>query len=387
MKLALVIEKYDPSGGGAERSTRQIAQELVTRGHQVTVICAQCPIQTDGDVLIGKLPNTGKLTAARLKRFANWAKSQLSQDAFDATISMTTAVPAMLLQPRSGTALETMHRNMAIYQPGSRFIKQFFNTLSPKKRALLSLERQTLSDPSVKHIAANSSYVARQLAEHYAIDSAKVTVIPNAASLPDFTIDQRAIWRKQVRDGYRISDEKVVCVFAAMNPILKGLTPLMHAFAKLIEVQMPVVLMFAGKFKKQYIDMADALGVRDQVRFVGPSNEMVKLYAAADVLVHPTFYDPSSKVVIEALMMGIPAISTSYNGASDMIIPEDGDPRGRVITDPSDAQALAQAMIEMIDANQRKACSDATVGLADTLSMTVHVEQLIKLLEETILGK
>ena len=38
MRLALVIEKYDPQGGGAERSTRQIAMELVSRGHDVTVI-------------------------------------------------------------------------------------------------------------------------------------------------------------------------------------------------------------------------------------------------------------------------------------------------------------------------------------------------------------
>ncbi len=63
----------------------------------------------------------------------------------------------------------------------------------------------------------------------------------------------------------------------------------------------------------------------------------------------PTFYDPSSKVVIESLMMGTPAISTAYNGASDFIAPADGSARGRVIADPSDHRALAQAMIELWD--------------------------------------
>lgn len=383
MKLALVIEKYDPSGGGAERSTRQIALELVARGHDVTVLCAQCPIDTDGAVTLCKMPNAGKLTAARLKRFVTWAASQLTQGSFDASVSMTTAVPAMILQPRSGTAIETMHRNMATYTPTAKIIKQCFNALSPKKRALLTLERKTLADPIVRHIAANSSYVARQLADHYHYDSAKVTVIPNAATLPACSDEDRATWRRQVRDGYQISDDKVVFVFAAMNPMLKGLSPLMIAFARLVAAEMPVVLLLAGKFEKKYVDMACELGIREHVRFVGPTNEMVKLYASSDVLVHPTFYDPSSKVVIEALMMGIPAISTSYNGASDMIAPEDAPLRGRVITDPSDPTALADAMIELIDADTRKACSDATTGLAESLSMKVHVDRLITLIEKT----
>tara|TARA_Y100000589_G_scaffold259557_1_gene249140 strand:- start:4571 stop:5734 length:1164 start_codon:yes stop_codon:yes gene_type:complete len=384
MKLALVIEKYDPSGGGAERSTRQIAQELASRGNQVTVLCAQCPIDVDGAIQIALMPKSGKLTAGRLTRFSNWVQTQLMDGGFDASISMTTAVPGTILQPRSGTAIETMQRNLAIYPTSSRKIKQVFNLLSPKKRTLLKLERQTLANPMVRHIAANSSYVARQLSEHYAFDADRVTVIPNAATLPDFTVDERQTWRTQVREGYRIAEDQTVFVFAAMNPMLKGLTPLMIAFARLVAAEMPVVLMLAGKYKKQYVDQADSLGIRDKVRFVGPTNEMVKLYAAGDVLVHPTFYDPSSKVVIEALMMGIPAISTSYNGASDMIVSEDGSSRGRVIQNPSDTNALAEAMIQLVDAETRKACSEASVGLAESLSMKVHVDRLIKLVENVL---
>ncbi len=43
LHLALVIERYDPHGGGAERSTAQIADELVSRGHRVTVLAASAP--------------------------------------------------------------------------------------------------------------------------------------------------------------------------------------------------------------------------------------------------------------------------------------------------------------------------------------------------------
>ncbi|MBL4702311.1 MAG: glycosyltransferase [Phycisphaeraceae bacterium] len=204
MKLALVIEKYDPQGGGAERSTRQIAMELVSRGHDVMVICAQSEIDSDGEIKIHRLPNTGKLHATRLKRFSAWAKTQLLQGDFDVSVSMTTTVAATVLQPRSGTAKETMLRNLAIHASSNRLIKQILNRISPKKRALLSLEQQTLADPMLKRIAANSDYVKTQLATHYQVPSEKVVVVPNAATLPAFTVEQRANWRRTIRAGYQI---------------------------------------------------------------------------------------------------------------------------------------------------------------------------------------
>ena len=277
-----------------------------------------------------------------------------------------------------------MQRNLAMYGLSTQFAKSFINKISAKKRALLDLERQTLASPLLQHIAANSNYVIRQLAENYQYPSEKMSVIPNAATLPEFTDQQRAAWRKSVREGYQIADGQVVFAFAAMNPYLKGLTPLLLAFSKLIEKELPVTLLLAGKYEKKHLDLANKLGIRKHVRFVGATNDMVQLYAASDVLVHPTFYDPSSKVVIEALMMGIPAISTSYNGASDLILPEEGESRGCVINNPTDIQDLVNAMTQMVDSQTRKTFSDATVGLADSLSMAKHVDQLEALLKELI---
>jgi glycosyltransferase involved in cell wall biosynthesis len=113
---------------------------------------------------------------------------------------------------------------------------------------------------------------------------------------------------------------------------------------------------------------------------------MPELYAAADVTVLPTFYDPSSKVVIESLMLGIPAITTRYNGAAAFVLPEDGPPRGRVIEDPADDAALAAAMIELRDPAVHAACVAATAGLDQALSMKRHVDQLEQVLQRVVSG-
>ena len=119
--------------------------------------------------------------------------------------------------------------------------------------------------------------------------------------------------------------------------------PLLHAAKRLVDQGGEPTLLLAGKIVMAGKDLATKLGIRDRVRIVGSTNQMAELYAAADVTVLPTFYDPSSKVVIESLMMGVPAISTSYNGASEFIRGEsDGRPRGRVIDDPADVPGISR---------------------------------------------
>ena len=112
---------------------------------------------------------------------------------------------------------------------------------------------------------------------------------------------------------------------------------------------------------------------------------MSQLYCAADVTVHPTYYDPSSKVVIESLMVGTPAISTRYDGSSDLIEDQHGT-RGRVVPEPDDVEGLAQAMQDLADPKERKACRMAIDGQTRGLSMKEHVDRLEEVLREAAAG-
>ena len=55
------------------------------------------------------------------------------------------------------------------------------------------------------------------------------------------------------------------------------------------------------------------------VLFVGPTREMASVYAAADALLLPTFYEPSGLLVLEAFAHGLPVISTEFLGASELV--------------------------------------------------------------------
>jgi len=391
MNLGIVVTHLGPQGGGAERSTAQIARQLVDRGHRVTMVTGFCP-------QAGEIPGTSIVrfadrvpkTSIQILRFARWAKKQLAEGEFDASLSVTTATPASVVQPRGGTVRETLERNIAMRASWwGRMTKRLLIQLTAKQQVLLALERKTLADPAVKGYAAVSGYVAKQLAGHYEVDPSRVRVIPNGSEMPVVTAAQRLQWRRRLRQAFDIPEDAVVMLFAALNPRLKGVDPLLHATGRVLESGEEMVLLLAGDVGYAQQHLAATLGVRAQVRFVGMTSQMQQLYCASDVTVLPTYYDPSSKVVIESLMMGVPAISTRFNGASDFIRGDEGEAgdsdrglpgfrglRGRVVDDPADVDALAQAMIQLCDRDARQACIVATEGLSDALSMRRHVDQL-----------
>ena len=61
------------------------------------------------------------------------------------------------------------------------------------------------------------------------------------------------------------------------------------------------------------------------LHFEGPTRQIQDAYRAADLFVFPSLYDPFANVVLESLACGLPAITTTTNGSSEIITEgEDG---------------------------------------------------------------
>jgi len=89
--------------------------------------------------------------------------------------------------------------------------------------------------------------------------------------------------------------------------------------------------------------------------------------------VHPTFYDPCSRVVLEALSFGVPVITTSYNGAAEVI--QDGC-NGFVIKTPGDIGLWARRIEDLASPDLRGKISASALKLRERITMTRHVDQL-----------
>lgn len=376
MRIALVIEHYDPPRGGAELSSSQIVDALVERGHDLTVLAGRCP---DGfrapGVTVHRCPGGPPRRGRAIPPFVAWVRGELAKG-FDVSFAVVTWLPADVLEPRSGVVAEARARQLARRSPLARLLKRAEYLLSSKQRRMLALERRQLErGPDVPQVVAISRYMKEQLVRHYGLDPGRIPIIENGAEMPKTD----PAWRADVRREHGVADDQTAFLFLANDPWRKGVQPLLRAVQQLPK---SCVLLVAGRPDAPVERLVERLGVGDRVRLLGQVRQPAPLFAAADVTVLPSYYDPASKVVIESLIMGTPALTTAYNGSRDYVDGGDHPPRGRVVDDPDDVDALARAMKELADPAVQKRCRLASAGLRDELSMRRHAERLEAVLLE-----
>jgi UDP-glucose:(heptosyl)LPS alpha-1,3-glucosyltransferase len=90
-------------------------------------------------------------------------------------------------------------------------------------------------------------------------------------------------------------------------------------------------------------------------------------------LLHPTFYDPCSLVVLEAIGSGIPVLTTGYNGAAELI--KKGS-AGWVVEDPRDKQALAMALGDILHEDHYPVFRENAAKLGCLNSFSRHVDRM-----------
>ena len=161
-------------------------------------------------------------------------------------------------------------------------------------------------------------------------------------------------------------------LFVGHNFELKGLRPLLAALAihRARGGRASLTVVGAGPIRR-FRREAARRGVSDAVAFdAAVSREaMPDVYRRHDALIHPTFYDPFSLVVAEALASGIPVVTTRRNGASEIV--EDGG-QGYLLDDPRDEPALAGTLDRLSERGVRSAMGENAARLGRQLDAREH---------------
>ena len=113
-----------------------------------------------------------------------------------------------------------------------------------------------------------------------------------------------------------------------------------------------------------------------RARFLGATEDLPVLFSAADVFTLPTIYDPFSNACLEAIAAGLPVVTTTANGFSEILTPGvHGD-----VVEPGDVEALARAL-EAWKSRDTAATSDACRILAGDYSIERNVEATLDVIK------
>jgi UDP-glucose:(heptosyl)LPS alpha-1,3-glucosyltransferase len=352
LRIGLITDEFNPEGGGAERWTAQFAEHLLGAGHEVHVITFRAP-NRHGSLQMHVLPDPRSLYGRALAVGA--AVGGLGPMVLHDT---GTGWSAHVFHPQTGSRLFSMQQEIHSHV-GLRRLRA---AMSPRLnlRRLRMAQIETRAAMRARRVIAVSRRLRGMLVARHHLDERVVTVIPNGVDTARFAAERLAPLRAPERARLGLRDE-LLCLMVAHNLRLKGFDTALQALAMLrrdgIEPRLAVV---GGVPDKLWSGLVHRMGLADRVTVHGPVAEVERFYAAADVLVHPTRWDACSLATIEAMVAGLPVITTAANGAADLII--DGTD-GYVLSDPEDHRMLAARIAALHDPTLR-----VTIGRAARLA-------------------
>ncbi len=379
MKVLFCIDSFRPSRGGAEAYLRDLGEALVKRGHRVAVACAE----KDDDAVL----ETRSIAVPRRPRLLRELVLARAPGRFqagsewDAVVAFRHAFSADLFQPHGGPHIESMRGAVRAFSRGaaSRLLLLLKIAVSPKNLFFLHADRVLFRGGGCSHVVALSRMTADAVRARLGgrADQCRIDIIPNGVDGTRFHPGLREVFRNKVREEEAVPEDLPLLLFVGHNFRLKGLEEAIRGAAAFSGRGFDFRLLVVGRKRHgRYARLAHRLGIASNVRFLGEQKTMEELYGAADLLLHPTWYDPCSLVVLEALGAGVPVITTKYNGASELMT---SGKEGVVLDDPADEEAVADALQGVLG-NGHLTFRRKAAQLGESLDFRFHLERMEELL-------
>jgi glycosyltransferase involved in cell wall biosynthesis len=166
--------------------------------------------------------------------------------------------------------------------------------------------------------------------------------------IPDVGVDLE-VWNQRAKIEAR-DDDEIRFVYLGRLSDWKGVQYLIPAF-KTVAQQQPRAMLYIlgdGKERQSLEDLMRRLDLTDRVKFVGwvSAEEGAKRLRAADVFVLPSLREVGGIVLIEAMAVGLPAVTTAWGGPNIHITDETGI---RVPPDSEEGfiRGLSEAMLRL----------------------------------------
>lgn len=345
LRIAFVLDRYDAVGGGAQRWTHDHAVRLLAEGNNVHIYARA--IKGAPANARTHLVELGSIGGSRRLRFAAAVEKMIDREKFDIVHDMGDGWRANVMMPHHGIRRYVYRQRSRLSHGLLRWARPLGFAILPRYREFRNLERQQYARGGKSTIVAVSEMVRRQLLSTYAIDPSRVVVVHNGVDLDRFKPDETNVNRNRIRTEMKWQS-RTIYLTVAHDFRLKGVDRILAAMAHLRGRGRDAgLIVIGGGNIPKYERIAKQMGVGGDVVFMGDQGDPVPYYHASDVFVLPTLYDPCPLVVMEALACGLPVVTTSYNGATElMTLPRDGV----VLNDPMDVMELALAMLRFDEA-------------------------------------
>ena len=356
LSIGFVRRGYSASGG-AESYLKRLARGIVDLGHDAQLFAT------------GDWPPTewpfGKIThlyARSAVGFADELEKLRSQIQCNVLMSMERVWRCDVYRAGDGVHRAWLERRKRFATP----LERLFRAFNRKHIEILRLEKSLLADSGAGRVIVNSQMVKDEIVDLYDYPADKIDVVWNGLPLDQFVFPPEI--RARARSEFKLKPDEIAVLFAGSGWERKGLRFAIDAVKACRNRR--IRLLVAGRGNERKFRSSRA-------QFLGELFDLGRVYAASDIFLLPTIYDPFSNACLEALASGIPVITTRANGLSEII--EDGV-HGSVVDLANDIASLRDAIQFWSEPARRGAARSAIIELALQFDISKNVGQTLAIL-------
>ena len=234
-----------------------------------------------------------------------------------------------------------------------------------------------------------SEFISNSVEDYMKMPKNKFSVLRNCVDTKQFGKNISRDEEKGLRKKYGINEEEKILLFTGRITEEKGVKELIKSLVEVKYKNYKLLIvgasLFGLDFKTKYqLEVEDLIkDVKEHVIFTGyvDHEEIYKLYKLADIAVLPSIWnDPAPLTIIEALVSGLPIITTNSGG-----IPEYAKEKSAIILERDDNLIcnLTKNIDELlIDDEKRKMMSENGKTVSKDLTLENFYNNFIDLLME-----
>src|SRR5215211_938753 len=306
LRIAFVRRGYSRSGG-AETYLKRLADGIVKAGHEIQLVTTNGWPEEQWP--FGSIK---RLATSTVIGFADELEQVRSQLQCDVLFGLERVWSCDVYRAGDGVHRAWLARRRKFEIP----LKQFIRGGSRKHRDLLQLEESLFEKGKAGRVIAASEMVVNEVTNLYHYPGDRIDVVRNGVPLEQFRFDPAL--REKFRAELKLKKDQISLLFVGSGWERKGLLFAIEAMALCKNRQLRLVVAGRGD-PKPYKTTRLRFWREDPVKFIGEVADLVPVYAAADIFILPTIYDPLSNACLEALASGLPVVTTHSNGFSEII--------------------------------------------------------------------
>lgn len=363
MRILFVSDVFFPRVNGVSTSIQTFRRELTSLGHETVLLAPEYPTAHPDDAGIVRIASR-RVPLDPEDRAMRWTQLRAQHRRLAGQRFDLVHIQTPFLAHYAGVSLARRWGIPAVATYHTLFEEYLYHYAKFVPRGAMRALARGFSRGQCNALDAVlvPSIAMRETLERYGVE-VPIAIVPTGIRLPEFVGGDGARFR--ARHG--IQPGRPVALFVGRVAFEKNIEFLVRMLAHACQEIPEILLIICGEGPAEHAlaRLVESMGLSGNVRFVGyldRATALLDCYRASDVFVFASRTETQGLVLLEAMTLGVPVVSTAVMGTCDILNPGKG-----ALVAREDEREFAAAVVKVVsDRSLHARLSQEAVDYAKT---------------------